>query len=101
MLAAADELVVLEVAGELARRGQAQAELLRDLADRALALGGDVREDGDVTRPERRVAVEELVRRVTAAAEAAQDPPQRAAQFCYLLRNSYHQITVTSVPERR
>jgi hypothetical protein len=104
VLAPADELVVLEVARELARRGQAQAELRGDLADRPLALRRDVREHGDVPRSEGRVAAderEELRRRMPASPQAAEDPPQRDPQLCYLFGNSYHRITVTSLAERR
>jgi hypothetical protein len=34
-------------------------------------------------------------------AQPTEDPAQRTAQLCYLFGNSYHLITVATVPERR
>ena len=59
VFAALDEPVVLELAGQLARGGQGQAERRGELGDRLGALCADVGEQGDVAPPERRIAVHE------------------------------------------
>ena len=85
MLAPSDEAVVLELADELARGGQREAELSRDLADRPLALRGDVGEHADVAAAERRIATDELEElrcrppaRPGASHDAAQEPAELA-----------------------
>jgi hypothetical protein len=93
VLAAADELVVLEVARELARGGEGEPELRCDLADRPPALGRHVREHGDVPRAERWAAADEreqLRGGPTAPPQPAQDAAQEQAQLGDLLSNSYH-----------
>ena len=78
------EVVLLEVARELARRGQGDPELLRELADCSLALGSDLDEQRDVPPPDRRLAVEEALElggRAPAPPHPAQHEPQKAAQL--------------------
>ncbi len=84
VLAAPDEPVVLELPGQLARRGQREAELGGELADRLLALGADVGEHADVAPAERRVAVDEreqLGRRPSPRPDPAHHPMQQVPQF--------------------
>jgi hypothetical protein len=93
VLPAVDELVVLEVACELARGRQRQAELRGDLTDRPLALRRDVGEDGDVPRAERRAAADEreqLRGRPAADPQPAEDAAQEQAKLGDLSSNSYH-----------
>ena len=71
--------MLLELARELARRGQREAELARDLADRPLALGRDVGEHADVPAAERRVAVDEL-EELGRRPPARPEPAHHAAQ---------------------
>ena len=88
VLTAVDEAMVLELADELARGGQREAELARDLADRPLAFGGDVGEHTDVAATERRVAadeVEQLRRRPSARPAASDDPSQKPAELAQIV----------------
>lgn len=59
ILAAPQQLVLLEVAHELARRRERQAELARQVAHGARALGGHVGEDGDVAAAEAGLPVDQ------------------------------------------
>ena len=79
------ECVIFELSDELARRGQREAELAGDLADRPLAFGGDVRQHTDMAAAERRVAADELEQlgcrasaRPRAPHDAAQELPELA-----------------------
>jgi len=84
VLAAADEPMVLEIPRELARGGQGEAELGRQLADRATSLARDGVEQRDVASTERRVSCEELQelgREAVPAPEAAHDAAKRAAKI--------------------
>jgi hypothetical protein len=95
VLAAADEPVLLQVARELARGGEGEAELAGELADRPAALAGDGVEQGDVPAAERRVAAEELGelrREAVPAAQAPHDAAQRAAERLGVV--AAHLITV-------
>jgi hypothetical protein len=77
VLAPGDEAVVFELTHELARGGQREAEVARDLAHRPLALGRDVGEHADVPAAEWGVAADELeeLRRGPAARPGAPDDP--------------------------
>ena len=100
MLAPAHERVVLELSSQLARRGQGQPELARDLTDGSRALGADVREHRDVPRAEALISshqLEQLRCRPAAAPEPAQHRTEQAAQFAQLAvttGNSRHLIKV-------
>lgn len=88
MLAPSHEAVVLELADELARGGQREAELTRDLADRPLAFGGDVGEHADVAAAERWIAadeLEELRRRPPARPGASDDAAQEPAELAQVV----------------
>ena len=74
----------LELGRQLARGGQREAELARQVADGALALGADVREHGDVAASQLGLALDELEqlrRRAPPRPEPAHHPPQQAAQL--------------------
>ena len=104
VLAPLDEAVIFEITRELARGGQRQAELAREVADRALALRSDLREHGDVPPAERRVAaheLEQLRRRPAPRPQTAHDPPQLSAQLCELLWIGYHQLTIIESEGRK
>jgi hypothetical protein len=89
--------VLLEVAGELARRGERQLELARELADAPLSLGPYLREDRDVAAAERRVALDER-EQVGRRPPARPEPAHHAAE-CVAQRGQlsigYHSITIT------
>ena len=77
----------LELGRQLARGGQREAELARQIADGALPLGADVREHGDVPPAQLGLAlheVEQLRRRSPPRPEPAHHPPQQAAQLVQL-----------------
>ncbi len=87
MLAPVEEAAILELARQLARRRQREAELLRQLADRALALGADVREHRDVSPRQRRPragGLEQVVARSPPLPQPAHDAAQQAAQLAEL-----------------
>lgn len=89
--------MLLEVAGQLARGGEREAELACELADRALPLRPDLREHAHVPGAERGVAahqLEELGRGPPAAPEAAQHAAQEAPQLCKLVLIGYHRVTI-------
>ena len=97
ILAAIDERVILEVAGELARGRQRQAELAGDLAHRARPFRRDVREDGDMPPPERRVTADQrqqLIGRAAAIAEAARDPPEQLPELAQLVDGNTHDLII-------
>ena len=97
MLAAVDQRVVFEVARELARGGQRQAQLGGDLAHRARPFRRNVREHGDVAPAERRLVAdvrEQLVRRAAAVAEAADDPPQQLPHLTELGCGNSHDLII-------
>ena len=78
ILAPHHEAVQLEFRRQLARRGQREPERRGDLAHGLLALGADVREDGQVAASELRLArdeLEQLGRRATAP-----EPPEHLAE---------------------
>jgi len=79
VLAAVDQLVARQVDRELARRGERQAQLPRDLSDRARALRRHVHQHREVARAERRVAGEVALELDGEAAPPPQ-PPQDVAQ---------------------
>ncbi len=84
VLAPLEQPVVLEVAHELARRRERQAELAREVADGARPLRGHVREHGHVPAAEARLAVDqgqELGRRPPPAVQAAQHRPHQAPEL--------------------
>ena len=91
-----DQPVLLELARERRGRGEGQAELARQLADRALALAADLGEERDVAAAERRALdeLEQLRRRPAARPEAAHHPPQLEPQLRHPVRVRYHQITI-------
>ena len=87
VLAPVHEVVRLELGRQLARGGQREAELARELADGALPLRPDVGEHRDVPPAERRLALhqlEQLRRRSPPRPEPAHHPPQQAAQLAQL-----------------
>ncbi len=97
MLAAADQAELFEVARQLARRRQRQPELVRQLADRPLPLGADLREDGDVPPGEPDVAVgdgEQVVARPAPLPEPAHHAAQVAAELVQLVAFAYHRTSV-------
>ncbi len=84
MLAPVDEPVILQLAHELARGGQREAELAGDLAHRPLAFRRDVGEHADMAPAERWVAADELEqlgRRPSARPGAAHDAPQQLPEL--------------------
>ena len=88
ILAALEQVVVLEVAHELARRRQRQAEPAREVAHRARPLRRDVGEDRDVAAAQAGFAVDQrqqLRRRPPAAMQAAQHRPHQAAELRQLV----------------
>jgi len=97
VLPTVDERTVLEVAGELARRREREPELARELSDRPLALGADVREHGHVAPRQpwlRADEREQVVARPTALPEAAHDSPEHAAELVELPAAAYHLVLV-------
>jgi hypothetical protein len=96
VLAADDEAALLEVADQLARGRQAETDRLGQLADAALALDADLREQADVPATEPRLALarrHEAERRPPPAPEPAQHVAQRLAGTGDLLF-CYHWITI-------
>ena len=90
----------LELGRQLARGGQREAELARQLAHGALTLGADVREHGDVAAAELGLAsheLEQLPRRAPPRPEPAHHPPQQAAQLAQLGSGRPSRNTDTSV----
>ena len=97
VLAAAHEAVILELAGELARGGQGELQLARELTDRPLALGADVGQDGHVPPREPRLArheCEQLVGRPPPLPEAAHHPAQVVPKRVQLPALRYHCASV-------
>ena len=97
MLAAAHEREVRELARQLARRGQRQAERLGDLTDGGGLLVGDVREDGEVAGPEPVVAELYVEVGPAPAPEAAEDRPEqlpKLPEVSFALSNSCHMVKV-------
>ena len=87
VLAPVDEVVGLELGRELARGGEREAELARELADGSLALGADVGEHRHVPAAERRLPVhelEQLRRGSPPGPEPAHDPPQEGPELVQL-----------------
>ena len=77
----------LELGRQLAGCGQREAELARQVADRALALGADMRKHGDVPAAQLGLTLhelEQLRRRAPPGPEPAHHPPQQAAQLAQL-----------------
>ena len=105
VLAALEQPMLLQVARQLARSGQREPELARDVADRALTLVADVGEHGHVAPAERRLAVherEQLGRRAPPVPEAPHDAAEARAELRQLCIFGYHTITIIpSEPERR
>ncbi len=96
VLTTVDEAALLEVAGELARRRQAETQRLRELAYAALAFDADLREETDVPAAEPRLAVArpgQPERRSPPAPEPAQHTLQRLPGSRDLLI-CYHVITI-------
>jgi hypothetical protein len=76
--------VRLELRRQLARSGQRETELERELADSALPLGADLREHREVAAPERWLGAGELqqfARRSAPAPEPAVDPAQQRSEL--------------------
>lgn len=97
MLAPVDEAQVLEVTGELAGCRERQLELPGELSDRALALGPDVRENGDVAAREPGLAADEgeqIVARAAALPEPAHHPAEVVPELVQLRVFCYHQRSV-------
>ena len=104
ILTALDQIVVLQVAGELARSRQREVELARQLADASLALRPDLGEQGHVPPAEGRIAANELQQLLGGAAacpEPAHHVTQEQAQLAQLLVVSYHRVTIIGSEERR
>jgi hypothetical protein len=104
---AVDEIVILELAREPAGCREREAQLVRELADGALALGADVDEQAEVAGAEGRAARLqerlELRGRPPSPPEAAQHETEQATQLlhlrvatrhCFQSVNSYHPITI-------
>lgn len=99
-----DEAVVFQVARQLARRWEREVELARQLADAALSLGSDLREQPHVSPTERRLAAHQLQQlrcRAPPCPEPAHHAAEEAAQFLQLLLISYHHVTIIGSEERR
>ncbi len=104
VFAALDEPVVLELAGQLARGGQGQAERRGELRDRLRALGADVGEQSDMPPAERRLAAgqrQQFAGRAPARPQTAHHATQCLAQLRQLLLFGYHRITIIGSKERR
>ena len=97
MLPAINELVVLEVTGQLARRRQREAELASDLPDGPLALRADVGEHGDVASRQRWFPAherEQILTRPAPVPEAPHHVAQEPAELRQLLPFGYHRASV-------
>jgi len=97
VLAAADEHVVVEVAGELARGGQAEVEVGGELADRLRPVGADMGQQRQVARGQVQVRAQ-LDAGLPAPPETAHDRLEQAAELAEVvvsLRGAYHLIKVT------
>jgi len=92
-LAAMDEVVLLEVAREAARRRQGETQLVCQLPNRAGALGTDLDQQRDVPAADRRVAVQErreVGRRAPSPPQPAQHVSEELPQLRYLRIGSRH-----------
>jgi len=90
VLAAHEEAGRLEVARQLARSRQREADGLRDVADGRAVGSRDEGEDADVP------ASEAGLERRPAPPDTAQHPPQRLPELCDLVRwNTCHLVKVT------
>ena len=93
ILVALDQSVLLELARQLAHRGQREPERSSDLGDRLLAFGADVREQRDVPTAEWGLAVDEreqLRGRASPGPQAPHHAPERFAELGQLLLFGYH-----------
>ena len=88
-----DEVVLLEVAREAARRRQREPHLVRQLADRARPFSPHLDQERNVTATDRRVAVQEgreVGGRSSPAPQPAQHLAQKAPKLCNLRVRSRH-----------
>lgn len=90
ILPTADELRLLEVAGQPARGGERQPQRRGDLADGPALVARDEREHGEMPWAEARVDVQ---RGTPPPPESAQDDPQQSAELVQL-RIVCHMIKV-------
>jgi hypothetical protein len=89
--------MVLEIARQLARGGQREAELVRELAHASLAFAADLGEEADMSPAERRIAaheLEQLCGRPPPRPQPAHHTAQQPAQFGQAIIIGYHRITI-------
>ncbi len=97
ILAARNEVVILEIACQLAGPGQGQPQLAREVAHRARLLGRDVCQNTEVPAAERRLIADQrkqLVRRTAAVPEAALNAPQQLSQLVQLVVGNTHRPVI-------
>jgi hypothetical protein len=88
--------VLLELARERRGRGQGQAEVVRELADGALALAAHLSEQGDMPASERRPLDEreQLGCGASAGPEPPHHPAQEPAELRHPFRFGYHPVSI-------